>query len=232
MRTRSHCQIVALLVFSCVAFANISLAGEIGQTDAGIVWQAGIDGVEIEWAPDGSFNRIYSRYTQPVAIPDRQGISKAQIIAEEKAKAAIIRFNEQNVASARVVGEIQNDMNQTTSSKDGGKASAISKTSQRQMIESLSEVTSSAAAGKLRGVIVLERGYDEKEGVAWVKVGISQKTALFPEHKPLDFLLERKKLLTQPSWESIYQQNPIVVGGGQFPIDKMKVLPVFIRDTL
>jgi CheY-like chemotaxis protein len=50
---------------------------------------------------------------------------------------------------------------------------------------------------------------------------------LFPELKPLDFLLERKKLLTQPSWESIYQQHPIVVGGGQFPIEKLKVLPFF-----
>jgi hypothetical protein len=140
------------------------------------VWQAGIDGVEIEWGPDGSFNRIYSRYSQPVAIPDRQGISKAQIIAEEKAKAAIIRFMNQEVASARVVAEIQNDMNQTISTKDADKASAITKTSQRQMIENLTEVTSSAAAGKLRGVIVLERGYDEKEEVAWVKVGISQKT--------------------------------------------------------
>jgi phage terminase large subunit-like protein len=56
--------------------------------------------------------------------------------------------------------------------------------------------------------------------------------ALFPEHKPLDFLLERKKLLTQPSWESIYQQHPIVVGGGQFPIEKMKVLPVFDRSKI
>jgi hypothetical protein len=26
---------------------------------------------------------------------------------------------------------------------------------------------------------------------------------LFPELKPLDFLRDRKKLLTQPSWESI-----------------------------
>jgi hypothetical protein len=67
-------------------------------------------------------------------------------------------------------------MNQTVSTKDTGKASAITKTSQRQMIENLTEVTSSVAAGKLRGVIVLERGYDEKEEVAWVKVGISQKT--------------------------------------------------------
>jgi len=45
-------------------------------------------------------------------------------------------------------------------------------------------------------------------------------------------LLERRKLLTQPSWESMYQQHPIVVGGGQFPIDKMKVLPVFDRSKI
>jgi hypothetical protein len=151
-------------------------SGDISQTDAGIVWQAGIDGVEIEWATDGSFNRIYSRYSQPVGIPDRQGISKAQTIAEEKAKAAIIRFMGQEVASARLVTEIQNDMNQTTSSKGADKQNGITKTSQRQMIENLSEVTSSVAAGKLHGVIVLERGYDKKEEVAWVKVGISQKT--------------------------------------------------------
>jgi hypothetical protein len=50
---------------------------------------------------------------------------------------------------------------------------------------------------------------------------------LFPELKPLDFLMERKKLLTQPSWESIYQQHPIIVGGGQFPIEKLKMLPFF-----
>jgi hypothetical protein len=50
---------------------------------------------------------------------------------------------------------------------------------------------------------------------------------LFPELKPLDFLMERKKLLTQPSWESIYQQHPIIVGGGQFPIEKLKMVPFF-----
>ena len=46
--------------------------------------------------------------------------------------------------------------------------------------------------------------------------------ALFPEHKSLSFLLERKKAMTQASWESEYQQNPIVVGGGIFPIEKLK----------
>jgi len=53
--------------------------------------------------------------------------------------------------------------------------------------------------------------------------------ALFPELKPLDFLLERKKVQSQASWESEYQQNPIIVGGGIFPIDKLQTLPMFDR---
>lgn len=47
---------------------------------------------------------------------------------------------------------------------------------------------------------------------------------LFPEHKDLEFLLARKSLLTQGSWESLYQQNPIVVGGEMFPIDKFEIV--------
>ena len=49
--------------------------------------------------------------------------------------------------------------------------------------------------------------------------------ALFPEHKSLSFLLrERRRTLTQASWQSEYQQNPIIVGGDIFPIDKLQVL--------
>ena len=39
---------------------------------------------------------------------------------------------------------------------------------------------------------------------------------LFPEHKSLDFLLERKKLLPPANFESLYQQNPYVKGGELF----------------
>ena len=49
--------------------------------------------------------------------------------------------------------------------------------------------------------------------------------ALFPDLKPLDFLLERKQLQSQASWEAEYQQNPIIAGGGMFPIDKLQTLP-------
>jgi predicted phage terminase large subunit-like protein len=56
--------------------------------------------------------------------------------------------------------------------------------------------------------------------------------ALFPEWKPMDFLLERKSALTDASWESLYQQEPYVVGGGQLPIEKMKFLPYWDRSRV
>ena len=59
-----------------------------------------------------------------------------------------------------------------------------------------------------------------------------QGEALFPEHKPLEFLLERKKLLTESSWQAIYQQNPVIIGGGILPIDKLKILPVFNKSNI
>lgn len=37
---------------------------------------------------------------------------------------------------------------------------------------------------------------------------------LFPEHKSLEFLMSRKKLMVPSSWESLYQQNPIPREGG------------------
>jgi predicted phage terminase large subunit-like protein len=48
--------------------------------------------------------------------------------------------------------------------------------------------------------------------------------ALFPEHKSLPFLIERRRMMTQAGWESEYQQNPIVMGGGIFPIDKLDII--------
>jgi hypothetical protein len=45
--------------------------------------------------------------------------------------------------------------------------------------------------------------------------------ALFSQLKPLDFLQERRKLSTAASWESLYQQSPIIAGGGVFPIELM-----------
>jgi hypothetical protein len=56
--------------------------------------------------------------------------------------------------------------------------------------------------------------------------------ALFPALKPLDFLLERKNVMSKASWESEYQQNPIITGGGIFPIEKLGIVPVFDRSQI
>ena len=37
--------------------------------------------------------------------------------------------------------------------------------------------------------------------------------ALFPEHKSLEFLLERKMMMDTASWLSLYQQTPVILGG-------------------
>ena len=54
---------------------------------------------------------------------------------------------------------------------------------------------------------------------------------LFPELKPLDYLLSRKNALPHHSWESLYQQHPVIVGGGQLPIEKLNVMPYYFDRT-
>jgi predicted phage terminase large subunit-like protein len=46
-----------------------------------------------------------------------------------------------------------------------------------------------------------------------------------PELKSLEFLEQRRKTLTHGSWEALYQQSPIVVGGGIFPLEKISIVP-------
>ncbi|MFZ0916402.1 MAG: hypothetical protein WAN04_05870, partial [Candidatus Udaeobacter sp.] len=55
---------------------------------------------------------------------------------------------------------------------------------------------------------------------------------LFEQHKSLDFLIERKKALTQASWEALFQQHPIVVGGGIIPIEKLTCVSSFDRTLI
>ena len=55
---------------------------------------------------------------------------------------------------------------------------------------------------------------------------------LFPELKSMNFLMERRKLYTEGSWAALYQQNPFIIGGGIFPIDKLTTLPMFDRSRI
>jgi len=164
-----------IIIFSlgktAVAEAEVKVDKDLSTT-----WAANINGPWIDFSPDASVKRIYSKYSVPVEFPDRRGIHKAQIIAEEKAKAEIIRFLKQDIASSRVVTEIQNDVNKAVQERETGTQAKIKKTDSRTVVENLTEINASFATGRLSGVIVLEQGYDDKAEEAWVVVGISDKT--------------------------------------------------------
>ena len=55
---------------------------------------------------------------------------------------------------------------------------------------------------------------------------------LFPQHKSLEFLNQRRKVLTSASWESIYQQHPIAAGGDLFPVDRFNVITSIDRSQI
>jgi len=66
-----------------------------------------------------------------------------------------------------------------------------------------------------------------------VKKGLrSPGEALFPQFKSLDFLAERRKALTSSAWEALYQQKPIITGGGIFPVEKLLVVSMFDRHRI
>lgn len=137
-----------------------------------ITWDAGVDGVSLIFDASGRLERLISTFRQPVSIPDASGIRKAKTIAEEKAKAAIVRFTDEQISSERVISQVESDVTSTTYAK----ATGVNSTTTRQMVESVTELTKSYAAGTLTGVIVLEQGYDAETQEAWVTVGISDKT--------------------------------------------------------
>ena len=167
-------KLLITLIFTSAALSAIAGKVEL-DSDNDIVWQAGSEGVEIEWSPDGSFNRVYSTFYEPVRFPDRAGISKAQMIAEENAKGNIVRFIKQNSSSDRLVTQIDTDTDTAIRTKSEA-GDAISKETKRMMVSTVTQVTRSFASNDLRGVILLEKGYDQKKEEAWVKVGISRKT--------------------------------------------------------
>jgi predicted phage terminase large subunit-like protein len=75
-------------------------------------------------------------------------------------------------------------------------------------------------------------GADGRCQFDWKTQLVRNGEALFPEHKPLSFLHERREVMTHASWEALYQQNPLIVGGGELPIEKLEVLPNFDRSMV
>ncbi|MGH9550252.1 MAG: hypothetical protein ACRD3W_12800 [Terriglobales bacterium] len=169
---------IAFITTALLAFSvSVGVAGEFtANQDGSSTWDSGSDSVKIDLNLDGSFRRAWSRYSAPVEFADRRGINAAQIISEEKAKAALVRNMMQTNASVRIVGEMQAEQNKMTQERRTGAQPSVTKIDQRALGQALTEITGSFASGNLTGVRVLEKGYDEKREEAWVVVGITQES--------------------------------------------------------
>ena len=171
-------KIVIAMMASAVVCAGAAHATEtqsIQKNAEGVTWQAGVDGVKIDFDNAQHVRRIYSKVAQAVTIADRRGIQTATIIAEEKAKANIVRFLQQDVISGRVVTEVDATLSRSVQ-QSGANGNSLTTTDQRSLVQGLSEFTGSVSTGVLRGVIVLETGFDPNEKEAWVVAGVSDKT--------------------------------------------------------
>lgn len=72
----------------------------------------------------------------------------------------------------------------------------------------------------LRYAAIAERNELGEDG----RVRRRKGEALFPEVKSAEFLLRRKKFMTASSWASLYQQNPVVLGGETFPVQEFTIV--------
>jgi hypothetical protein len=183
---------VQMQIISCILVAagtcQMAVAQTLEPTSAGRAI-AHLDGVEIEFDASGQWSKIYSTYVHPVEFPDRRGIKKAQIIAEEKGKAAIVRFLNQEVQSDRLVVEMESTTADTKSTKATAAERGAVKIAERKMVESVREFTRSYASGSIKGLTVVEVGYDQKKEEAWVKVGFSRTTMGIAEQVRNDIYL-------------------------------------------
>jgi hypothetical protein len=52
---------------------------------------------------------------------------------------------------------------------------------------------------------------------------------LFPEHRPKEMWLDQKRVMSEASWAAEYQGHPFLVGSGEIPIEKLKIISYFDR---
>ena len=165
-----------LFTLLLVGFCSTSQSGVVlieGGNQA-VVADDGL-GVELKFDASGQLLSLKSTFFHPVDFPDRRGINKAYVIAEEKAKANIARYMRQVSSSERTLREVDESFS-TASRSSGTQGSSWTKDNTRKVIESLEEVTGSKAQAILKGVRIIERSYDERAEEVKVVVGINRQS--------------------------------------------------------
>ncbi|WP_457089905.1 hypothetical protein [Microvirga sp. P5_D2] len=151
-------------------------AGEVSvNPDGSATWEAGVDGISVEYKPNGKLRRVSARAERAVEFPDRRGVLKEQKVAEMQAEAAIVGFMKKLVSAQDTFTEIEGEMNKATQVRQSGAAPQVNKVDERVFTSDLKTLVQRSASGQLRGVMVLEKGFDGKE-LAWAVVGMSEQS--------------------------------------------------------
>lgn len=170
------CKAVGILLASLLLASDVSSEAE-RLASGGVRWTGGENGVEILWHDDGNVDVIRSTYLQTPKSSIRSDIASAMIIAEEKAKANLVRFFEQEVSTkSTIITKIESEVSaarKTSEHNDHDESSGITIT------ETLTEITSSFARGNISGIFVLDQGYDAKSKQVWVVIGMNERTIEF-----------------------------------------------------
>ncbi len=174
MNIRKIIAVCCCLVGAFSLNANAQISVGLSPDNTAHVTDNGLN-VELKFDKDGALLSLKSTQSHPVEFPDRRGISKAYIIAEEKAKANIARFKKQMTSTTRLVDE--GDASESNSKRSkSNEGDTWSKENTRKVNESLREITASSAQMLLEGVRVIGQSYDEKKEEVTVVVGINKQS--------------------------------------------------------
>jgi hypothetical protein len=167
MTNRASCQV---LIGCGIVFAFLLPTVSIG--DPLTIAEYPLQGVIVEQNQSGGWEKIYATGRQSVDILDRRGISSAQKIAELRAKSEIIKFFNQELTVEAIATEFEGTQQATI--RKSGISAGYTKEATRTLASSVAETMKSYSRGSLRGVVILEAGYNDKTEEAWVKVGVSR----------------------------------------------------------
>jgi hypothetical protein len=157
-------------VISATAIAGV----EVVVSNTELLLEDEILGVEVKLDNQGNMLSAVSSYSQVVDIPDRRGLNKAYLIAEEKAKAQLIRFINQDITTTRAIEQIEKSI-ENASRNSSSKEENWNKLNSREIKEIVTEISTSTARGVLKGLKVISKSYDEKKEEVTVVVGVNQK---------------------------------------------------------
>jgi hypothetical protein len=155
-----------LAVFIALTTSSLSFADESSYCG-----EAGLGGISV----DGEKQRMISVYYQTVRFPDRSGIRKAVIIAEERAKGEMVRFFSQNQDTMRTVEETDAESEEATRLVDEN-GSVMNRSITRAQSAVLTQVDASIASGDLSGIMKIEESYDRDAEEVCVAMGYSAKS--------------------------------------------------------